>query len=252
MRSVLAASTFVLVAFATVSIAEDFRVESTVFANKQKEPVSRSSTVFHAGVIYDYLADPPRTAVLDKARGRFILLDTNRHEKAELTLNDIAAAVTSLRGMAEKSPNAFLKFVANPKFDPKLNDETGELVFASPALTYRIKTVSAPSPEVAQQYRDFLDWTARLNAIMTPEAPPPFARLVVNEEVAGRNLMSESVEREIPQQLALAGRGLTMRSEHVLTWRLLQKDHDQIAQTGSQMASFKLVPFADYRRYQPK
>ncbi len=231
--------------------AEDFRVESTVFANKQKEPVSRSSTVFHAGVIYDYLADPPRTAVLDRTRGRFILLDADRHEKAELPLETISTAVASLRGMAEKSPNAFLKFVANPQFDPQIDQETEELVFASPVLTYRLKTVAAPSAEAGQQYREFLDWTARLNAILTPAAPPPFARLAVNDEVARRNLMSETVELVIPKQWALGGRSLTLRSEHVLTWRLLEKDHDQIARTGSQMASFKLIPFADYRKNQP-
>jgi hypothetical protein len=236
----------------TVARAEDFRVESTVLANKQKVPVSHSSTLFHAGVVYDYLANPPRTAVLDKAHGRFILLDEDRHEKAELTLTDVSTAVTNLRLMAEKSPNAFLKFVANPKFEPKVDEQTGALVFASPVLTYRTKTVPAPSAEVAAQYRDFLDWTARLNAIITPASPPPFARLAVNEEVARRNLVPETVELVIPKQLALGGRGLALRSEHVLTWRLLQKDLDRIAETGSQMASFKLVPFAEYRKNQPQ
>ena len=252
MRLATVAICLTWMAYAGLAGAEDFRIESTVFANKEKEPVSRGSTVFHAGVAYDYLADPPRTAVLDKAHGRFILLDTRRHEKTELKLEEISTTIATLRGMAEKSPNAFLKFAANPKFEPKANDETGALDFIGTALTYRVKCVAAPSPQAAQQYRDFLDWTARLNSMMTPAAPPPFARLAVNEEVAGRNLMPESVELVIPKQLALGGRGLTLRSEHVLTWRLLQKDLDQIAATGSQMASFKLVPFSEYRKHQPQ
>lgn len=250
MRQHLLAVTLLVLAASAAVQADDFRVESTVFANKEKKPVSQSSTVFHAGVVYDYLTDPPRTAVLDKPRGRFILLDLNRQEKAELKLEEISTAVAGLQGMAQKSTNSFLKFVSNPKFEPKQTADW--LEFASSSLTYRVKAIQAPSPEVAQQYRDFLDWTARLNAVMTPAAPPPFARIAVNSEVASRNLVPETVELVIPKQIALGGRGLNMRSEHVLTRRLLEKDHDQIAKTSSQMAQFKTVPFADYRSHQPR
>jgi hypothetical protein len=230
--------------------ADDFRVESMVFADKQKEPISRSTTLFHAGVVYDYLGEPPRVAVLDQSHGRFILLDQSREEKTELKLDEIATAVAGLRNMAEKSPNGFLKFVAHPKFTVEPRDDE-ELVFNSPTLTYRTRCVSA-SPATAAKYREFLDWTARLNAIMMPAAPPPFARLAVNEELASRNLVAETVELEIPKQIALGGRGLHLRSEHVLTWRLLETDQDRIAKTGSQMSRYKSVPFAEYRKHQPE
>jgi hypothetical protein len=230
--------------------ADDFRVESIVFANKQKEPISRSTTLFHAGVVYDYLGEPPRVAVLDQAHGRFILLDETRQEKAELKLDEIATAAASLRSMAEKSPNSFLKFVANPKFSIE-SQENDEIVFRSPTLIYRTKCVQA-TPDAAAKSREFLDWTARLNAIMTPAAPPPFARLAINEELANRNLVAESVELDIPKQMALGGRGLNLRSEHVLTWRLLETDQDRIAKSGAQMAKFKLIPFAEYRSHQPE
>lgn len=230
--------------------AEDFRVESIVFANKEKEPISRSTTLFQAGVVYDYLAEPPRVAVLDQPHGRYILLDTTRQEKSELKLDEITTAVASLRNMAEKSPNAFLKFVAHPQLSIEVHSDS-EIEFRSSTLTYRTKCV-ATSPENAAKYREFLDWTGRLNAIMAPAAPPPFARLVVNEELAKRNLVAETVELEIPKQIALGGRGLNLRSEHVLTWRLLENDQDRIAKTDSQIAQFKLVPFAEYRKHQPE
>ena len=247
MRSILLAAGLSLTLLITSVQSEDFRVESTVFENKNKQPISQTSTVFRAGVVYDYMDGAGVTAVLDRARGRFILLDATRGEKTEVKLEEISAAVTEMGQSAAKSGNTFLKFAANPKFDIQAKDDS--LEFRAATLTYRAKCVDAPAAVVGQ-YREFADWTSRLNAFMNPAVPPPFPRLLVNAEFASRNLMPESVEMVIPKQLALGGRGLTLRSEHVLTRRLLEKDQDQVAKTANQIGAFKLVEFKLYRKNQ--
>jgi hypothetical protein len=227
--------------------AADFRVESTVFANKQKEPVSQSTTLFQAGVVYDCLTEPPRIAILAPAKGRFILLDVAKQTKAELKLEEVDTAVESLRMLASKSPNNFLKFVADPSFSAKQNEDANEWTFTSPVMTYRVKGSKAESTEMAQQYFAFSQGMAKLNALLTPAAPPPFARMAVNAELEQRQWLPDTVELTIPQQLALGGRGLTMHSQHIFTARLLQADQDRIAEIGSQMANFKTVPFSYFR-----
>ena len=58
-----------------LNAAEDFRIETKVYSGRDKSPVSQNVTLFQAGYVYDYMADPERVAVFDRAHGRFILLD---------------------------------------------------------------------------------------------------------------------------------------------------------------------------------
>jgi hypothetical protein len=239
---------FVVALWHATTWAEDFRVESTVFAEKDKQPISHSTTLFHVGVVYDYLSEPKQVAVLDQARGRFILLDIDRRQKTEIKLDEVAAFAGQTRAQATKSLNGFLKFSADPKFNIQNDEKSEELVFGASSLSYRVKPVAASSAESAEQYREFSDWYARLNSFTNPGALPPFPRITVNEELARRRQLPETVSLEIPKQLALGGRGLSLRSEHIITWRLLQRDLDTIAATGAQMSSFKTVSFSDYRK----
>ena len=47
-------------------IGEDFRVDNAVFAGDKKEPISRSVTIFHDGIVYDCMKTPAETVVFDK------------------------------------------------------------------------------------------------------------------------------------------------------------------------------------------
>jgi NAD-dependent SIR2 family protein deacetylase len=62
--------------------ADDFRIETKVYAGKDK--VSHNTTLFEAGYVYDYLSDPERVAVFDQHHGRFIVLDPVRKVKSEV------------------------------------------------------------------------------------------------------------------------------------------------------------------------
>ena len=244
MRSLLLAAGLVFALFGSFARSEDFRVESTVFENKEKKPTVQTSTLFYAGVVYDYMDGGTSTAVLDRTRGRFILLDAKKQEKVEIKLEETVAAVKEMGLLASKTNNAFLKFAAEPNFE--VHEIENGLEFRASPMTYRVQCVEAPAA-IVSQYREFADCTSRMNAFMHP-SPPPFPRLFVNAELASRSLMPESIEMTIPKQIALGGKGRTARSLHVLTRQLLQKDFDQIEKTASQMAKYKLVPFAEYRK----
>jgi hypothetical protein len=238
--------------WAAVGLGTDFRVESTTFSGTKKEPVSSSTTLFHVGIVYDYLADPPQVAILDPARGRFILLDVSRREKTEITTAEVATFATNMQSWAAKAPNLFLRFAAKPKFETTTGEDPQELVFTASSMVYRVKGLRAPSADAAQQYREFSDWYLKLNAMTNPAILPPFPRIAVNEELANRGVVPESVALDIPKQISFGGRGMSLHSEHIVTWRLLQKDLDDIATTGSQMADFSKVTFAEFRKAQRK
>lgn len=221
---------------AAVGGADDFRIETKVYSGKGKLPVSQNTTLFRAGYVYDYLAKPEQVAVFDPAHGRFILLDPARRLKAEIKTEEVRKLVDGLHDLAAKSSNPAMQFAADPKFEVEFSED-GALTLSSKHITYELQTEPAPTPRASQQYHDFSDWYARFNTMASPGSPPPFARLVVNEELAKRGL--------VPVAVKMTFRSVTARTEHLVTWRLLDSDHQRIARTANQLTTFKQVDLED-------
>ncbi len=154
-----------VVALSGLARAEDFRIDSKIYAGKQTEPISQSVTLFRAGLVYDYLVEPKRVAVFDKPRGRFILLDPERKLRTEIETSEVARFMSELEQYASTHGTAFVKGVIDPKFEASMDQKTGELMMIGNSITYRLETIKPESQEVVQQYREFSDWYARLNAM---------------------------------------------------------------------------------------
>jgi hypothetical protein len=227
---------------------EGFRVESKVFVGNDKEPKAESTTVFCQGVIYDYLRNPPETIVLDPARGRFVLLDPNRRVRTELTTQEVVALNENLRHWTATQTDAFLKFLGAPKFEEQSDERTAEVTFQSPWMTYRVATIDAESDAIAQQYRDFTDWYARLNTRLNPGYKFVFARLALNESLQKRRQLPREITLTVQPKRALTFQKTIIRSEHQFVFRLVESDRDRMAQTGQFMAIFQPVDFTEYEK----
>ncbi len=216
--------------------ADDFRIETKVYVGKGKRPVSENTTLFRAGYVYDYMSGSGRVAVFDRSHGRFIVLDPARKLKAEVKTDEVRQLIDSLHDLAVNSSNPGIRFAADPAFEVEF-DEQGTLTLSSAHITYELKTEPAATPEAARQYHEFADWYARFNTMAHPGSAPPFPRLVVNAELAKRGLVPTHVRRTI--------RSASARTEHFVSWRLLDSDHRQIAETANQLATFKEVDFKE-------
>ena len=217
-------------------LAEDFRIETKVFVGKNKL-ISQNTTLFRAGYVYDYLnSGSTRVAVFDQRGGRFVVLDPTRKIKAEVKTEAIRKLMADLHDVAAKSSNPSMKFAADPSFDVEFSDD-GELTMASDHMTYKLKTMAAPSTAAAEQYREFSDWYARFNTMANPGSTPQFPRLTVNAELAKRGV--------VPTDVQLSTRAYSAHSEHYVTWRLLDIDHKRIAETANQLATFEDVKFEE-------
>ncbi|MBN2023968.1 MAG: hypothetical protein JW809_14385 [Pirellulales bacterium] len=232
--------------FASPALAADFRVENKVFAGSAKEPVSRSTTLFHGGVVYDFLVEPNEVTVFDPARGRFWMLDPSRRLKTELTFETIDKAMSGLKSRAAAGKDEKLQFLCNPTFEQATDETNGELVFSSPWVTYRVIGEKADAPEIASQYRAFSDWSAKLNAFLRPGSQPPFARMIVNEALAAREESPRKVELTSVRKQGLIARRTSIHSEHLLSRRLLESDRRRVAQTDEYMAIFSPVGPKEY------
>ena len=227
---------------------DDFRIENQVFVGGQKEPRIRSTTIFHHGLVYDYLEDPAEVTIFDQQHGRFVLLDLTRRIKTELTTKQVLDFTERLKQWAQGQSDPFLRFLGDPHFDIQFDDESGELTLTSPWMTYRLTTGEVQSAATSRQYREFSDWYCRLNTMLNPGARPPFSRIAVNSALQEQERFAQAVHLTIKPSDGLLAKRLSVRSEHRLIGQLVESDRKRVAQTDQFIAMYTSVDFRDYQR----
>jgi hypothetical protein len=228
------------------TLGEDFRIDTSALMVNQKQPPMQSVTIFHDNAVYDYMTAPAETVVFDHSAGRVILLNLKSHSRAELTTGELAEFTDRLQQLVARSSDPLVKFLAAPKFQESFNEATGELVLSSPWMSYRLTLVAGESPAAVEQYHEFSDWCARLNALLVPGSCPPFARLLVDAALAQRKAIPSQVERTLTP--GTGHQPIIVRSTHRVIRPLGVDDLARVAKTRESMASFKLVSFEQYRK----
>ncbi len=230
--------------------AVDFRVDNAVFLGEEKEPVCRSTTIFHTGVVYDCMKAPAETIVFEMSAGRFILLNLKARTRAQLSIGEVTTFTDRLQeDAAHKDTDPLIKYLAAPKFREQFDPASNTLTLDSPMVVYRITLATERDPSVAEQYHQFSDWYARLNALLSPGSLPPFGRLVANAALAQRN----ATAARVTLKLSPGGKWARVyppliRSEHQLIRSLTAADLERVEQARKQMADFRPISFAEYRK----
>jgi hypothetical protein len=226
-------------------LAGDFRMDNAVYVEEHSLPQSQGVTIFHAGVVYDFLNEPAEILVFDKAHRRFVLLDTTRHLRSEISMDDVQNFIDRVKQRLSGHSNPTVRGLADPAFEESFDSQGSELLLKSPAITYRVH-VANTTPEVAAQYHEFSDWYAKFNAALNPSARPPFARLMLNEALDRHQGVAKDVclsttlgSKETPAKIT---------SRHHLAGQLDATDLGRLNEAEESMRSFQRVPFRDYRQ----
>jgi hypothetical protein len=119
------------------------------------------------------------------------------------------------------------------------------LLFSSQFLTYRVSPTKANTDEIAQQFLDFSDSYARLNALTNPGSMPPLPRLAINAALFKTKSIPERVTMTMPSRQRF-GKTTTMRSEHSIAWRLLESDLQKINEADDSLVTYTPVPLEHY------
>ena len=165
--------------------AADFRVDNTVFVEGQSQPQSQGVTIFHEGLVYDFLNEPAEVIVFDKAHRRFTLLDLGRRVRSEISTDDVQAFVDRAKQRLSGHRNPNIRWLADPSFEESFDHASPELTLKSTSITYQAR-VQATDAAMAAQYREFSDWYAKFNHTLNPKSWPPFARMMLNEAIQRR------------------------------------------------------------------
>lgn len=222
---------------ARVHAAESFRIETKIYVGDEEEPTSKSTTLFHEGVVYDFLEKPEQTAVFRKPTGekpaRFVLLNDQQQLQTEISGDRLQAAMKDLRTWASQKKDPFLQFSAAPRFDETFDRSTGKLVLASYLTTYTVETISGSHPDAVAPYREYLDWYTQLNTLLTAGNPPD-PRLKLNDALARHKAFPLKIERK------RAGED-PVRAEHDFTWRLSSQDLQRIDDVHNALTKYRSV-----------
>ncbi len=220
------------------SRAENFRIETKIFEGDEETPKSESTTLFKDGTVYDFLSNPTQTAVfckpIDGKPRRFILLYPGKRIRTEFDTEQLTGALDKIRTLAGLQTDPFLKFAANPQFNEAFDAAKNELVLASHLESYKVTTSPEEHPEALVEYREFLDWYTRLNALLQGAAPPE-PRLQLNEALARHQVIPLKVE------LTRAGGKKLLRAEHDFTWLLSRDDAKRIDDVSNALFGYRRV-----------
>lgn len=227
------------------SAAESFRIETKIFVGEQKEkqePVSESTTLFHDGIVYDFLENPQQTAVFRKPTGdkpaRFILLYDQRQIQTEVSTEKLETAMKDIRTWAAQQRDPFLQFAANPQFDETFDRATGKLQLVSYLQSYVVETNQTQRQDALGPYREFLDWYTQLNTLLVTKTPPD-PRLKLNDALARH--------KAVPTKVELKRKGEDpIRAEHDFTWRLSQQDLRRIEEVREALTAYQTVDNAAF------
>jgi len=235
----------------TPLMGADFRIETKIFVGDEAEPVSENLTLFHRGVVYDFLMAPEQIAVfrhsVTSAGGRFILLDPSRKLRSEISSEEIMTFLDGLQAWAATQDDPLLKFAADPNFKEVFDPVRGDLRLESDLMRYSLATDEPHDATAIELYHEFSDWYGRLGAVTHVGSLPPFPRLAVNASLARHHRIPRTVHLTIPARRPYRTNDVVMRAEHKVGWRLARRDQRRIEQVGEQLVQFKLVPYKEFQ-----
>lgn len=231
---------FALLAVGTIAVAQDFRVFTRVDdVTNPAEPVSisHSTTLFHAGRVYDYVGQVAELVVIDFPNRNVTLLDIERRVSTTVDFDEINHVLKRsrqetldyadqlAREPGQQRAAAELRFQLDPKFEVVFDKARSVVDLRSDHLAYTVNgAADGDRVEQVRAYLRYADWASRLNHVINPRAPYPAARMAVNDALRERDLLPVEVSLEIRGDAGAQ----RFRAVHRAHWQLDSTDRRRI------------------------
>jgi hypothetical protein len=243
-RRFITLALLVLSALGSPARGADFRVENTVTVEGEIKPQSQGVTIFHNGLVYDFLTDPAEIIVFDGPHGRFVLLDLGRRVQSELSTDDVTVFVDRTKKSLSGPRNPpQIRWLGNPTFDESFDSQTSELTLRNDLMAYQVQLLPT-GPEVATQYHLFSDWYAQFNHALNPQSRPPFPRMVLNAAMERNHGIAKEVR--LTSNFSHSPAPTKVTSRHELAGQLDTADKNRIVEARDHMKSFPHVSLKEY------
>jgi hypothetical protein len=247
---------------ATAARAQDFHVETTLYAVGRAEPkeLMRSVTLFHAGKTYDFIPDLGELIIFDPSHGQFTLVSTRQRKMAEVHIDEISRMLgiarqtlndrlQRIQGDPKTDPNVIeqILFQFNPQFEKSITQTNAgpQVELKSKFFNYQVLGASAPTPTHAYVYLNYADWICRLNYVLNPGGILPDQRMALDAALREASLIPVEVSFTFS-----SGEAPTVRAMHHIYWALNERDRELVRQWDALLTQGRLsrVSFLDYQK----
>ncbi len=207
------------------------------------EPLSEHEILFRGGVVYDLTRVPKSLArfvtVFDPEESRVVLLDRQSMVRSTVSTDNLIELTAKARAATEDpARREALGMMAAAQADA--SGERYTIRFGR--VAYETGTQRPEDPNVARAFGRFSDWAARLNIARKVNAPPPFARMTLNQTLAIGGQMPDTMTVTVRQDAGEA----RYRVEHQLTESLSEAERKQIQKIRGMFAAYRDVPFKSF------
>lgn len=242
-RRLLLASVLCLPQFST-TYADDYAIETEVYEQGLREPVSANLTIFVGSEIYDFLQiGPERVTRYDTATRQFTLTDIRQRVRTTIPADQLVRFVATERGRAIESTNPIVRFAVAPTFQQSFNSENGRLSLRSRFWDYQVDTLTPLNSDCLQQYLEFADAYTHLNAVLG--AMPPGARLELNRVLTEKGRLPSRIEARIKRE----DQEVSQRySQHKYIWSVSSRERERIQRWRDELPELRQVTFEKYRQ----
>ena len=174
--------------------------------------------------------------MIDPQRNRIILLDGKRNIQTTIDMAELSKYVESAKLQAH-SPD--LKLMLKASEQVSFDDQTKTCTVGIKQMSYVATTQKPPETIIAEQFADFANWSARLNAVYPPQRPP-YVRMRLNDELGSRGFLPAEID--VTTTLA-SGKPTSVRCHLIALWLLSRDDQAAIKGVGEKLAKYsKLDP----------
>ena len=219
-----------------------FRVETAVYTVKnlgRDQLVSETTTYFTEGEIINvHAGNNGFVKIIDRSNNTMTLVDFERSTKTQVSADEILRTVAALLARTDDKP-AIVREAASPKFVSHWNEKKMTLELKGKSITYEAKSAPPAEVSIVNAYRQFADWSARLNATR-PGGLPPTARIMLNAQLAEHGA--------VPITVTLSRSDLTrkLRSTHKFATGLTKQDRSKIDQLKDRIEGTTNVDFVTF------
>ncbi|MDO4574998.1 MAG: hypothetical protein Q4D98_07265 [Planctomycetia bacterium] len=225
----------------------DFRVNNRVTNMGSKEDILDGKTLFHDGLVYDYLGQCQQVAVFNFEKKVIYILDLQKREKVRLPMDQVEAYVAEYLKWGKTNEKPEVRDYMVPKFAINFDNQKNEYSFKSPVLEYQVIPIKPSRDGMLEEYRRFADMSCKVGMMLNPAAKTLPARMIVNEIVFKSGSLIEQLQLEIEPQRRLFPKKEIFVSHQQYLPRLVESDLASIRQLEEFIAIYKDVTFAEFR-----
>ncbi len=216
----------------------EFVVKTTVSHGSEGETPAHYTTLFAGDRAFDYFSQSPgRATVFDFQEACTWQLDQERRERSRMDFSALQLVCEQASRRAE-ALSPLLQFAARPEFTNRDWDPQSHILrLEHRQLDYEAQLDVGMPADIVARYREFADWSARLNTLLP--GLPAAARLELNREIA----MREGVPRTIRSRRQVHDdRFETVTSEHEFLTRWSPGEQSRLQELQAWMTEFQERP----------